>query len=213
MARWLGELTRVQQTDARNSRTGEALRDKRGLSLIETVVSLGILMMLLLTVVVMLTTSFRADTRNQERHVAAQLAQRVLERVIDFASQGTASFDALVPNYDQGALPAQPAIPGVRPAIPAEPPGDRISDDFDGDEVSDYGAGTKRIYVYQLLVDDIEVGGQTGLLKEIIVRVYYANQNAANPSVDLRRHPNPGGHRPRRYGAPLAEIATYVASP
>ena len=185
----------------------------RGFTLIEVVVSIAVLMLIILGIGAVLTTTIRADTRNQERHLADKSAQGVMERIVDFASQGSANFNALVANNYQGAVPAQPAIPGVRPAIPAEPPSDRLYDDFDGDGVADYGMGTKRIYVYQMLIDDIPVGGQTGLLKQITIRIYYADQNPAQPRVDLRRHPNPGGPRPRRYGSPLSEVTTYVALP
>ncbi len=193
--------------------TMEAVRSEKGLTLIEVVISILILMFLMLGVGAMLTVSMRADTYNQERHLADTQANMVMERIVNFAASGTASFDALVANNFQGAVPAQPAIPGVRPAIPAEPPSDRLYDDFDGDGATDYGFGSKRVYVYQMLIDDIPVGGQTGLLKQITIRIYYAGQNAAQPRVDLRKHPNPGGPRPRRYGSPLAELTTYVARP
>lgn len=189
------------------------VRDDRGLSLIEIMVSIAILSLLVLGIAAMLTVSIRSDTYNQERHLADKLAEGVAERIIDFASQGSANFNALRANNFQGAVPAQPAIPGVRPAIPAEPPSDRLYDDFDGDGVADYGLSSKNMFLYQLLIDDIPVGGQTGLLKQITIRVYYAEQNPAQPGVDLRKHPNPGGQRPRRYGSPLAEISTYIALP
>jgi len=176
-------------------------------------VSLVILLFLVLGIGAALTVSIRSDTYNQERHLADKLAEGVAERITDFASQGSANFNALRANNFQGAMPAQPAIPGVRPAIPAEPPSDRLSDDFDGDGVADYGMSSKNLFVYQLLIDDIPVGGQTGLLKQITIRIYYADQNPAQSGVDLRKHPNPGGQRPRRYGSPLAEISTYIALP
>jgi hypothetical protein len=67
--------------------------------------------------------------------------------------------------------------------------------------------------VYQLLVKDIWVVDGVCLLKQINVRIYYANQTAAEPRVDLARHPSPGGPRPRRYGSPLAEVCTYINRP
>ncbi|GAB4337245.1 MAG: hypothetical protein Kow0099_10550 [Candidatus Abyssubacteria bacterium] len=190
-----------------------AMRNERGLTLIEVVISMAILMLLVLGVGAMLTISVRSDTYNQERHIADTQANMVLERIVNFAASGTASFDALIANNFQGAVPAQPAIPGVRPAIPAEPPSDRLYNDFDGDGVADYGFGSKNIYVYQMLIDDIPVGGQTGLLKQITIRIYYADQNPGQAAVDLRKHPNPGGLRPRRFGSPLAEVCTYVSRP
>ena len=191
----------------------DTVRNDHGLTLVEIMISVAILMLLILGIGAMLTTSIRANTYNQERHIADKLAQMVMERIIDFAAQGTVNFNSLVENNHQGAIPAQPAIPGVRPAIPAEPPSDRIYDDFDGDGLADYGMGSKNVYVYQMLIDDIPVGGQTGLLKQLTIRVYYADQNAGNPGVDLSKHPNPGGQRPRRYGSPLSEICTYISLP
>ena len=176
-------------------------------------VSIVILMMLMLGVGTMLTTSMRSTAYNEDRHVADKLAEGALERVIDFAAQGEANFNSLIENNHQGAIPAQPAIPGVRPAIPAEPPSDRLYNDFDGDGVADWGLGGKNIYVYQMLVEDIPVGGQTGLLKQITIRIYYARQNPAQAMVDSARHNNPGGPRPRRYDSPLSEATTYVALP
>lgn len=188
--------------------------NNRGLTLLEIMVSIAILMLVMVGLASMLVTSIRADTYNQEKHVAEKLAQMVMERIIDFAAQGTANFNALIANNHPGAIPAQPAIPGVRPAIPAEPPGDRLSNDFNGDGVADYGMGSKNLYVYQLLIDDIPVGGQTGLLKQLTVRIYYANQqNPAQPRVDMRKHRNPGGAVPRRYASPVHEVCTYVALP
>ncbi|MBI5118895.1 prepilin-type N-terminal cleavage/methylation domain-containing protein [Candidatus Poribacteria bacterium] len=204
----------------------ETIRNNRGLSLIEVAVSMVILVLLMTGIAAMLTVSIRADTGSQERHIADKLAQQVLERTIDFGKQGGTPpndvFSQLIDNTRPGAIPAQPAIPGVRPAIPAIPPSDHISDDFDGDGVTDRGmAGSKTIYVYQLLINNVAVGGVGGgdnddtttLLKEITVRVYYADQNSAQPQVDQQRHRNPGGQRPRRYDSPLAEITTYLARP
>lgn len=191
------------------------LRNERGLTLIEVVISAAILLSVVLTVGVMLTTSIRSDTYNQERHLAGTLAQMVMERNIGFVSMGSAFFDALLENDHNGAVPAQPAIPGVRPAIPAQPPSDRLYDDFDWDDIPDSGPGAKNIYVYQLLIKDIPVSGQTSpaLLKQITVRIYYANQHSATPAVDPARHANPGGPMPRRYGSPLVELCTYVHRP
>ncbi len=103
-------------------------QNDRGFTLIEVVVSIAVLTLIILGIGAVLTTTIRADTRNQERHLADKLAQGVIERIVDFASQGSANFNALVANNFQGAVPAQPAIPGVRPAIPAEPPSDRFPD-------------------------------------------------------------------------------------
>jgi len=189
------------------------LKNNRGITLIEIMVSVAILLMLILGVGTMLTTSVRATNYNEDRHVADKLAEGLMERIIDFAGQGTANFNSLIANNHQGAIPAQPAIPGVRPAIPAEPPSDRLYNDFDGDGAADWGLGNKNIYVYQMLVDDIPVGGQTGLLKQVTMRIYYAAQNPAQPQMDLRKHGNPGGQRPRRYDSPLSEITTYIALP
>jgi hypothetical protein len=191
------------------------LRNERGLTLIEVVISSVILLMLVLTVGVMLTTSIRSDTYTQERHLADVLAQMIAERNVGFASAGSNFFDALIENDKNGATPAQPAIPGVRPAIPAEPPNDRLYNDFDWDDIPDAGPGSKNIYVYQLLIKDIDVSGphDPALLKRITVRIYYANQNSATPAVDLSKHRNAGGPRPRRYESPLAELCTYVHRP
>ena len=191
----------------------KAFADDRGITLIETMVSIAILMFLILGVGTMLITSIRATTYNEERHVADKLAQGVMERIVDFARQGSANFNSLVPNNHQGAVPAQPAIPGVRPAIPAEPPSDRLYNDFDGDGVADWGMGSKNIYVYQMLIDDIPVGGQTGLLKQVMIRIYYAGQNPAQPQVHGSKHQNSFGPRPRRYESPLSEITTYISLP
>jgi type II secretory pathway pseudopilin PulG len=191
----------------------KTMRNESGFTLVEVMVTVALLMILILGIGAMVTVSFRADTYNQERHVADKLAQMVLERLINHAAQGSEFFDDLVENNFNHAVPAQPAIPGVRPAIPAEPPSDRIYADFDGDGVADYGFGSKTIYCYQLLIDDIPVGGQDGLLKLLTLRIYYANQTSANPAVDLRKHPNPGGQRPRRFEHPLTEVCTYVALP
>ena len=188
-------------------------RNNRGFTLVEIMVSVVILVMLMLGVGVMLTTSMRATAYNEDRHVADKLAEGALERIIDFAGQGQAGFNSLVANNHQGAIPAQPAIPGVRPAIPAEPPSDRLYNDFDGDGIADWGLGGKNIYVYQMLVDDIPVGGHTGLLKEITIRIYYARQNPAQAMVDTTRHGNPGGRLPRRYNSPISEVTTYIALP
>ena len=192
---------------------GKIVKNEKGLSLIEIMVSIVVLMMLILGVGAMLTTSVRSTAHNEDRHVADKLAEGVLERTIDFATAGGANFAALVANNHQGAISAQPAIPGVRPAIPAEPPSDRLYNDFDGDGVADWGLGGKNIYAYQMLIDDIPVGGQTGLLKQVTIRIYYAGQNPAQSTVDLRKHANPGGQRPRRYASPLSEVTTYIALP
>ena len=189
------------------------LTNNKGLTLIEIMVSVAILVVLMLGVGMMLTTSMRATVYNEDRHVADKLAEAVLERTINFASQGSVNFYSLIKNNHQGAIPAQPAIPGVRPAIPAEPPSDRLYDDFDGDGVADWGLGSKNIYVYQMLIDDITVGGRDDLLKEVTIRIYFAAQNAGRANVDLTKHPNPGGQRPRRYGSPLSEMTTYIALP
>jgi len=189
------------------------LTNNKGLTLIEIMVSVAILVVLMLGVGMMLTTSMRATVYNEDRHIADKLAEAVLERTIDFAAQGSVSFYALIENNHQGAIPAQPAIPGVRPAIPAEPPSDRLYNDFDGDGVADWGLGSKNLYVYQMLIDDIEVGGRDDLLKQVTIRIYFAAQNADDPDVDQTRHPNPGGQRPRRYESPLAEMTTYIALP
>jgi len=188
-------------------------KKNEGFTLIEIMVSIAILMILILGVGSMLTTSVRVTSYNEDRHLADTLAHGVMERIIDFAAQGSNNFNSLVENNRQGAIPAQPAIPGVRPAIPAEPPGDRLDNDFDGDGVADWGLGGKNIYVYQMLVDDIPVGGQTGLLKQVTIRIYYAAQNPAQPRVDGRRHRNPGGPMPRRYDSPISEISTLIALP
>ena len=187
--------------------------NNRGLTLIEIMVSVAILTVLILGVGAMLITSIRATTYNEDRHIADRLAAGLMEKIVDFAAQGSVNFNSLVPNNHQGAIPAQPAIPGVRPAIPAEPPSNRLHNDFDGDGVADFGIGSKNIFAYQLLIDDIPVGGQTGLLKEITIRIYYSNQNAGNPGVDSFKHPNPGGALPRRFTSPLAEISTYISVP
>jgi len=189
------------------------VRDNRGLTLVEIAVSVSILVLLMVGVGAMLGTSIRADTYNQERHIADRLAQGLMESVLHFAAQGTGNFAILIANNFAGAMPAQAAITGVRPAIPAEPANNRIYDDFNGDGVVDYGQGSKNIYVYQLLIDDIPVGGQTGLLKQVTVRIYYAAQNAGPAQVDLTRHADPGGAMPRRFGSPLAESTTYIAQP
>ncbi len=188
-------------------------RNSKGFTLIEIMVSVVILVMLMLGVGAMLTTSMRVTAYNEDRHVADKFAEGLLEKIIDFAAQGEASFNSLIANNHQGAIPAQPAIPGVRPARPAEPPSDRLYNDFDGDGIADWGLGGKNIYVYQMLVDDIPVGGQTGLLKEITIRIYYARQNPAQAMVDITRHANPGGPRPRRYNSPISEVTTYIALP
>jgi len=190
-----------------------SLRDNKGITLIEIMVSVVILTMLILGVGAMLTTSMRVTSYNEDQHVADKLAEGVMERIIDFTSQGSANFNALIANNHNGAIPAQPAIPGVRPAIPAEPPGNRLSNDFDGDGIADWGLGGKTIYVYQMLVDDIPVGGQTGLLKQVTIRIYYAAQNPGQPNVNLRKHRNPGGPRPIKFGSPLSEVTTYIALP
>jgi type II secretory pathway pseudopilin PulG len=189
-------------------------QNERGFTLIEVLVSVAILMLIILGIAATLTTSIRADTLNQDRHVADKLAQGVLEKIVDFAAQGSANFSAFIANNFNGAMPNQLAITGVRPAILAEPANDRIYNDFNGDGAADYGIGTKTIYVYQLLIDDISVGGQTGLLKRVTVRIYYADQsNPAQARVDLRKHADPGGAFPRRFGSPLSETCTYVALP
>ncbi|RJP18973.1 MAG: hypothetical protein C4520_13560 [Candidatus Abyssobacteria bacterium SURF_5] len=189
------------------------VRDERGLTLVEVAVSIVILTLLLLGIGAMLTVSMRSAITNQERHLADSQARMVTERILNFAAMGSANFDALIANNHNGAQPAQPAIPGVRPAIPAEPPNDRLYADFDGDGVADYGIGSKRIFVYQLLIDDIPVGGQTGLLKQITIRIYYADQNPAQARVDTRKHRNPGGPMPRHYTPSLAEVCTYISRP
>jgi hypothetical protein len=107
-------------------------------------VSVAILAMLIVGVGSMLTTSIRVTSYNQDRHVADKLAHGVLERIIDFAAQGSDNFESLIENNRPGAIPAQPAIPGVRPAIPAEPPSDRLDNDFDGDGVADWGLGGEK---------------------------------------------------------------------
>jgi len=190
------------------------LGNDRGLTLIEVMVSVAILVMLMLGIGAMLTTSIRVTAYNEERHIADELAQGVMERIVDFAAQGSVNFNSLIANNHPGAIPAQPAIPGVRPAIPAEPPSDRLYNDFDGDGVADWGiGGSKNIYVYQMLIDDIPVGGQTGLLKQLTIRIYYAGQNPAQPRVKQNRHRNPGGPMPRRYDSPISELTTYIALP
>ncbi len=190
------------------------VRSNRGLTLIEIVVSVAILMFLVLGVGAMLTTSLRADTYNQDRHIAGNLAAGLTEKIVDYASQGTTQFGNLIQNNFQGAMPGpQQAITGVRPAIAAEPANDRLYNDFDGNGVADFGMSSKSIFVYQLLIDDITVGGATGLLKRITVRIYYANQNSVQPAVDPVKHADPGGLLPRRFGSPLSEITTYIAQP
>lgn len=192
-------------------------RNDRGLTLIEIMVSVAVLMILLLGVGATLTTSIRANTYNQEKHLAERLGQGLMEKIFDFAAQGAGNFAILEANNFQGSMPgSQAAITAVRPAIPAEGATDRIYDDFDGDGVADYGSGiggSKNIFVYQLLIDDIQVGASTNLLKQVTIRIYYADQVAGNPGVDLRKHPNPGGNMPRRFGSPLAEITTFISMP
>ena len=188
--------------------------NNRGFTLVEIAVSVAILSLLLVGIAAMLGTSIRADTYNQERHIADRLAQGLAERILDFAAQGAANnFADLIDNDFAGGMPHQDAIPGLRQAIPNEPANDRIYDDFDGDGVVDYGQGSKNIYVYQMLIDDIQVGTRTDLLKEVTIRIYYAVQNAGPAQVDLARHADPGGAMPRRFGSPLAEVCTYISRP
>jgi len=188
-------------------------KNDRGLTLVEIVVSLSILVLLILSIGAALTNSIRSDTYNQERHIADQLAHGLSERLIDFAAQGTASFNALIANNFNGTMPTQAAIPGVRPSIVNEPANDRLYNDFDGDGVADFGLGSKNIYVYQMLIDDIPIGGQTGFLKQVTIRIYYANQNANPAQVNQVRHPVAGGTVPRRLGAPISEVSTYISVP
>ena len=189
-------------------------RDIQGFTLLEIMVSVVILVALMLGVGASLTTSVRATSYNEDRHIADQLAEGLLEGVIDFAAQGATNFSALVPNDFQGSISEnQPAIPGVRPAIPNEPTSDRLYDDFDGDGTVDWGLGGKNIYVYQMIIGDVPVGGATGFLKQVTIRIYYAQQNPAAATVDPARHNNPGGQLPRRFSSPLADVTTYIALP
>jgi hypothetical protein len=192
----------------------KALRNSKGITMVEIMVSIVILVLLVLVIGVMLTASMRSTTYNEDRHIGDKLAEGLMEKVIEFAGTGANGFGALVPNNFNGAMPNQPAIPAVRQAIPNEPANDRIYNDFNGDGVADWGVGGKRTYVYQMIIDDIPVSGQTGFLKQVTIRIYFADQsNPAQPTVDLRRHRDPGGVSPRRFLSPLSEITTYVSLP
>lgn len=210
---------------AGNRRPSRARSSQLGFTAIEAAVSATMLAIVVLSVACLLIYESKVSVKNEDWIAAEKLGLRQMEVIRRFASAGVHNFESLVANNLNSAIPVQPAIPGARPTIPAEPAGDRLIHDFDGDGVADWGGTGKLSYVYQLLIDEIPAGNpyvgdvdadgtDEALLKRVMIRLYYAdNSNPAEARVDTGRHPDPGGAAPRRYASPLVELTTYISAP
>jgi prepilin-type N-terminal cleavage/methylation domain-containing protein len=84
--------------------------DQRGLTLIELVVSMGVLAFIALSVMTMITTSIHLDKLAQERSVATSLAAERVMQITSMRSQGAADYL----NY---LLPGETASAGPPPSF------------------------------------------------------------------------------------------------
>jgi type II secretory pathway pseudopilin PulG len=126
-------------------------------------------------------------------------------------AQTQENFNDLIENDKWSAIPAQPAIPHVRPAIPAEPPSHRVYTNFIGNV---YRNGRAK-YAEQFLIKDFtsrEGSSQKIIAKRVTIRIYYAN--SSGNYIDTNRHKEPpGSGYIKRFENPLAELVEMIQNP
>lgn len=180
---------------------------EKGQSLIGVTFFALILMVLILGLTAATITGFALNKRAKDRAEAQDIAKTILETVKIWAGNNELNFNALTENEDDTTR-AIPAIPTVRPAIPADPgANDRLYTDFYNIPVVN---GAPK-YVVQFLVKDFRDPNTSNvILKRITVRVYYAKRNG---KINTEFHKPGAGAPPKRYDNPLAELVTIVSRP
>jgi hypothetical protein len=180
---------------------------EKGQSLVGVVVFTIILMILVLSLTGATIWSYALNKRARDRAEAQDIAKNIIETTKIWAGSSEANFDALVEN-EVNSTRAIPAIPTIRPAIPADPPeNDRLYTDFYN--IPKVNGAPK--YVVQFLVKDYQSPGSSiAIMKRITVRVYYAKPNG---KINTSIHKPGSGAPPKRYENPLAELAGVVTRP
>lgn len=179
---------------------------EKGQSLIGVTFFAIILMILILGLTSATIVSFALNKRAKDRAEAQDIAKTILENIKIWAGSNELNFNALIENED-GTTRAIPAIPTVRPAIPADPgTNNRLYTDFYNIPIVN---GLPK-YVVQFLVKDFRDQSTSNvILKRITIRVYYAKNGRINTDFHI---PGPGGP-PKRFENPLAELVAVVSRP
>lgn len=180
---------------------------EKGQSLIGVTIFALILFFLVIGLTGATILSFSLNKRARDRAEAQDVAKTILETVKVWAGNNELNFNALTENEDDRTR-AIPAIPTIRPAIPADPgTNDRLYADFYNIPIVN---GAPK-YVVQFLVKDLkDPNTQNTILKRITVRVYYAKRNG---KIDTTFHKPGSGASPKRYENPLAELVGVVSRP
>lgn len=186
------------------------MKEERGFSLISLIVLMSILLVVFVGATNAVLIGYIMKKRINDSMEAHRIIRDQLENLKIWA-QIKSNFDNLIENDKWSAIPAQPAIPHVRPAIPAEPPSHRVYTNFDGNILINGRAK----YAEQFLIKDLLTPPNQGnkiIAKRIIIRIYYANPQGNY--VDTVRHKEPSGSGYiKRFENPLAELSEIIQNP
>lgn len=181
---------------------------EKGQSLISLIVLMSILLIVIVGATNAILIGYMLKKRINDNIEAHRIIRDQLENLKIWASV-KGNFDSLIENDKWSAIPAQPAIPNVRPAIPAEPPSQRVYTNFEGNILINGRAK----YAEQFLVKDfLDQNTNKVLAKRITIRIYYANSQGNY--IDTARHKEPpGSGYIKRFESPLAELSDIIQNP
>ncbi|MGB9857619.1 MAG: hypothetical protein ACPLKX_05685 [Dictyoglomaceae bacterium] len=184
------------------------MKREKGQFLISLIILMSLLLITIVSAINAILIGYMLKKRMNDNIEAHRIIRDQLESLKIWASVKV-NFDALIENDKWSAIPAQPAIPHVRPAIPAEPPSQRVYTDFQGNVLINGRAK----YAEQFLVKDLfDQNNDKILAKKITIRIYYANSQGNY--IDTTRHKEPpGAGYIKRFENPLAELSDIIQNP
>ncbi len=186
------------------------MRGEKGFSLISLIIVMSILLIVFTGATNSIIMGYIMKKRIDDRIEAHRIIRDQLENLKVWL-QIRSNFYSLVENDKWAAIPATPAIPHVRPAIPAEPPSQRVYTNFEGNILI---KGRPK-YIEQFLVKDLTPPppNQNKIIaKRVIIRIYYANSQGNY--IDTIRHKEPpGSGYIKRFENPLAELSEIIQNP
>ncbi|MEN2984689.1 MAG: prepilin-type N-terminal cleavage/methylation domain-containing protein [Dictyoglomaceae bacterium] len=186
------------------------MKEEKGFSLISLMVLMSILLVVFVGATNAVLMGYIMKKRINDRMEAHRIIRDQLENLKIWA-QVKANFDNLIENDKWAAIPASPAIPHVRPTIPAEPPSQRVYTNFVGNILINGRAK----YAQQFLIKNLTPPppNQNKIVaKRITIRIYYANSQG--DYIDTTRHIEPSGSGYiKRFENPLAELTEIIQNP
>jgi len=185
-------------------------RKEGGFSIIGLMVSMTLLLIIIVAIVNSVTIGYFVSKRMKDRLEAQDIARNQLENTKIWAKV-LDNFNNLIENDKWSAIPAQPAIPNVRPAIPAEPPSYRVYTNFIGNIILPNG---RVKYAEQFLIKDLTTQNPSSevVAKKITIRIYYANSQGDYVDTNFHKEP-PGSGYIKRFENPLAELSEVIERP